>query len=294
MNQEQAGALQGRVALVPGAIKGIGLEIAATLGRLGSSLILPTFDWLDSLPQMKAMLDGIGAPYVQVRADLRDEDEVKRVVDTGIGEFGRLDFLVNNIERGGWPAVHGPYTHEQWRLEWETTINAKWYLYRHALPHLMAAGGAVVNISSIAGMVGRSGPAGLVFNDCYSLANRAVSALTEQWAREAAPDVRVNEIQLGFIETRHGPGTRGWGILNEDERGAILKHTLLGRTGSPRDVARAVVFLLRDAPFITGAVIRVDGGYVLGGERVPPMPDGVVEPGEPTFGGSVPLGSDQG
>jgi 3-oxoacyl-[acyl-carrier protein] reductase len=81
---------------------------------------------------------------------------------------------------------------------------------------------------------------------------------------------------LGFVDTRHGPGTRGWGLLSDGERQAILSHTLLGRTGTTDDVVTAVMFLLRDAPFMTGAVLRLDGGYVLGGEGVPPMPRGVI------------------
>jgi 3-oxoacyl-[acyl-carrier protein] reductase len=134
----------------------------------------------------------------------------------------------------------------------------------------------VVNFSSIAGLVGRSGAAAPVFNDGYAAASRAVSLLTETWAREAAPEVRVNEIMLGFVETRHGPGTRGWGLLSEAQKDAILSHTLLGRTGTLEDVVKAVMFILQDAPFMTGSVLRLDGGYVLGGEKMPPMPPGVL------------------
>ena len=88
--------------------------------------------------------------------------------------------------------------------------------------------------------------------------------------------MRVNEIMLGFVDTRHGPGTRGWALLSDADRKAILGHTLLGRTGNTDDVVKAVMFILRDAPFMAGAVLRLDGGYVLGGERVPPMPKGVL------------------
>ena len=73
----------------------------------------------------------------------------------------------------------------------------------------------------------------------------------------------------GFVDTRHGPGTRGWGLLNDADRKAILDHTRLGRTGTPDDVVKAVMFVLRDAPFMTGAVLRLDGGYVLIGLAAP-------------------------
>jgi 3-oxoacyl-[acyl-carrier protein] reductase len=137
--------------------------------------------------------------------------------------------------------------------------------------------GTIITISSIAGMVGRSGPAGMIFSDGYAAANRAVSSFTETWAREAAPTVRVNELMLGFFETRHAESTRGWELLSAAERNAVKKHTLLQRTGSLDDVVKAVVFLIEDARFMTGAVLRLDGGYVLGGEQVTRMPGGVLD-----------------
>jgi 3-oxoacyl-[acyl-carrier protein] reductase len=87
--------------------------------------------------------------------------------------------------------------------------------------------------------------------------------------------VRVNELMLGLFDSRHGPGTRGWGLLAEVEREALLAHTLLGRTGRPEEAAEAVLFLLQ-AEFMTGAALRLDGGFVLGGEKVPAMPEGVL------------------
>ena len=285
-NGTDAANVQGRVAIVTGAIKGIGLAVARELAEAGVRCVLTYYDWLESLPNMNETMSGTGMEYVAVQADLTREEDVSTVVAAAVERFGRLDILINNIERGGWPAVHGRYVPEQWNLEFETTVTAKWYLFRKTLPWLKQQGGAVVNISSIAGVVGRSGPASLVFNDCYSLANRAVSSMTEQWAREAAPEVRVNELQIGLVETRHGPGTRGWGVLSRNQRLDLLRHTLLERTGTPDEVARAVRFLALDAGFMTGSVVRMDGGYCLGGDRVAEMPEGVVKPGESTFGGS--------
>jgi 3-oxoacyl-[acyl-carrier protein] reductase len=88
--------------------------------------------------------------------------------------------------------------------------------------------------------------------------------------------VRVNELMLGVFETRHGPGTRGWSLLSDRQRQAIVEHTLLARIGRVDDVVRAVRFLVDDAPFMTGSVMRLDGGYPLGGEPVAPMPEGVL------------------
>ncbi len=281
------GRKEARVAVVTGAIKGIGLSIAEILASNGIRCCLTYYDWLESLPAMNEAMKRHGTDFIAVNVDLTDNNGAKKVVDAALERFGRIDILVNNIERGGWPAVHGRYVPEQWELEFNTTVTAKWNLFKRALPYLKKQPGAsVVNISSIAGVVGRSGPASLVFNDCYSLSNRAVSSMTEQWAREAAPEVRVNELQLGLFETRHGPGTRGWSVLTEEEKTALVDHTLLRRTGTLKDVADAVKFLVLEAGFMTGSVIRLDGGYCLGGEEVLPMPEGVVEPGESTFGGS--------
>jgi 3-oxoacyl-[acyl-carrier protein] reductase len=269
--------LEGKVALVLGGIKGIGREVGLALAQAGARVALNYFDWEEELDTLTRDVAATGREHLILKTDLREAADTPLLVKAVVGRFGRLDILVNNIERGGWPVVHGPYVREQWDLEMETTLRAKRWVFQATLPHLKAAGdGAVINLSSIAAIVGRSGPAAPVFNDGYAAASRAVSLLTETWAREAAPEVRVNEIMVGFVDTRHGPGTRGWGLLSEAEKQAIRDHTLLGRTGTTADVVKAVMFILRDAPFMTGSVLRLDGGYVLGGEKMQPMPKGVL------------------
>ncbi|MGD9875286.1 SDR family NAD(P)-dependent oxidoreductase [Desulfococcus sp.] len=270
-------SLAGKTALVLGAVKGIGKGVGLALADAGVRLALTHYDWEESLNAMRRDFAASGADHLILRTNLLDTDTISEMVDRVIDRFGRLDILVNNIERGGWPIVHGAYTRDQWDLEMATTLRAKQWVFTAALPHLKASGdGVVVNISSIAGIVGRSGPTAYIFNEGYSAANRGISLLTETWARLGAPEVRVNEIMLGIFDTRHARETRGWGLLTEARKRAILDHTLLGRTGVVDDIAKAVIFILRDAPFMTGAVLRLDGGYVLGGEEVAPMPPGVV------------------
>ena len=269
-------SLEGKTALVLGAVKGIGREIGLALAERGVRVGLTWHDWEDSLPDMEAAFAAVGTDHLIRRIDLNDTGRIPGLIEAVVERFGRLDILINNIERGGWPVVHGPYTAAQWDMEMATTLRAKQWVFQAALPHLKASGdGAVVNFSSIAGIVGRSGPAAPVFNDGYAAACRGVSLLTETWARMGAPEVRVNEIMLGFVDTRHARNTRGWGLLTDDQKQSLIDHTLLGRTGRPDDVVRAVLFLLREAPFMTGGVLRLDGGYVLGGEAMSPMPDGV-------------------
>ncbi len=273
--------MQGKTGLVLGASRGIGLAIARMLARQGMRLALPWFDWPESTQAMIREFSQDGENHFCCETDLRDQAAVATLMADIKSHFGALDVLVNNIERGGMPVVHGgyerPVNRGQWQLEMETTLQAKWHVFTQALPLLkQSPQAAVVNISSIAAIVGRSGPAALLFNDGYAAASRAVASLTETWARIGAPTVRVNELMLGFIDSRHGPGTRGWDLLPQPVREKLLQHTLLQRTGTPDEVAQAVLFLLRDASFLTGTIMRMDGGFVLGGEGSSPMPAGVL------------------
>ncbi len=269
--------LQNKVALVLGAIKGIGKGIALSLAQAGAKVALTYFDWEEELSKLKDDLAAVGSDHFVLKTNLLETAAIPKMIDAVIERFGHLDILINNIERGGWPVVHGPYDQQQWDLEMETTLRAKRWVFDAALPHLKANGdGVAINLSSIAAIVGRSGPAGMVFNEGYSAANRGVSLLTETWARMGAPQVRVNEIMLGFFETRHAQNTRGWGLLTAQQKKAILEHTLLARTGAIEDVVKAVNFIITDAPFMTGSVIRLDGGYVLGGDKVDNIPEGIL------------------
>jgi 3-oxoacyl-[acyl-carrier protein] reductase len=274
--------IENKVALVLGASKGIGLAIASSLADDGAKLVLLYHDdWQNQSEEMQKEFAGFGPNHLAIQVDLRDKAQVKDVFLQVQERFGALHILINNIERGGMPVVHGSYdlevNREQWDLEMDTTLKAKWLVVHNALPFMKSSGeGVIINVSSIAGIVGRSGPAGLLFNDGYAAANRAISSFTETWAREAAPTVRVNELMLGFIDTRHAEGTRGWDNLSDSEKVAIFNHTLLRRTGSLDDIVKAVFFLIKDARFMTGAVLRLDGGYVLGGEQVTEMPNGIL------------------
>ena len=269
--------LNGKVALVLGAIKGIGKGITLALANAGITVAVNYFDWTEELEALKSDLVNTGQEHLIIKTNLLETKEIPGMLKKVIERFGRLDILINNIERGGWPVVHGPSDQQQWDLEMETTLRAKHWVFDAALPHLKTAGdGVVINFSSIAGIVGRSGPASLIFNDGYAAANRGISLLTETWARIAAPEVRVNEIMLGFFETRHAEETRGWDLLTAKQKKAIRNHTLIGRTGTIEDAVKAVLYIIEDAPFMTGAVVRLDGGYVLGGDKVGEMPSGII------------------
>ncbi|SDT89015.1 SDR family NAD(P)-dependent oxidoreductase [Desulfobacula phenolica] len=270
--------IKGKVALVLGAVKGIGKGIGLALAKQGAALVLTRHDWEDEFESMENDFLSSNSEHLIITTDLRSVKDIKRLASHIKEKYGRLDILVNNIERGGWPVVHGEYTEDQWDLEIETTLKAKRWVFESVFDLLKNAKEAVViNISSIAGMVGRSGPAALVFNDGYAAANKGISSFTETWARLGAPNIRVNEIMLGVFDTRHARGTRGWQeVLTTDEKRSLIDHILLNRTGCVEDVVKACLFIIKDAPYMTGSILRLDGGYVLAGEKIPPMPKGIV------------------
>jgi len=270
--------IQGKVALVLGAVKGIGKGIGLALAAQGACLVLTRHDWEDNFERMEQDFAASRGEHHILAADLRNLKDIEKIASFIRDRYGRLDILINNIERGGWPTVHGKYTEEQWDLEIETTLKAKQWVFDAVYSLLKSSGeGIVINLSSIAGVVGRSGPAALVFNDGYAMANRGVSSLTETWARMGAPDLRVNELMLGIFETRHAQGTRGWKeVLTDQEKQSIIDHTLVKRSGTIEDVVKACLFMIKDAPYMTGSVLRLDGGFVLAGEPVPPLPRGIV------------------
>lgn len=237
--------IKDKVALVLGAIKGIGKGIGLALANEGVKVALNYFDWEENLDELKNDFAKTDVEHLIIKTNLLETEKVQGLIRKVIDRFGRLDILINNIERGGWPVVHGKYIQEQWDLEMATTLRAKWWVFDSALPYLKASGnGAVINFSSIAGITGRSGPTSLIFNDGYAAANRGISLLTETWARIGAPQVRVNEIMLGIVEDRHGEKTRGWELLNKEQKKAVINHTLLGRTGIIEDAVNAVLFIL--------------------------------------------------
>ena len=273
--------LHNKTVLIPGASRPIGRSLARKFGTQRATLILPVFDWPASISEMEEEFRESGFQYHLLQADLQKEAGATAVAKLIKETTGKLDYLINNIERGGMPVVHGGYSQPhnagQWDLEIDTTLKAKWLLFHHCFPLMEnSRGGSVLNISSIAGIAGRSGPAAVFFNDGYSAANRAIDSFTELWAREAAPDIRVNGLVLGLIETRHGEKTRGWAALDETQKRALHNHILLHRTGKVEEVSETAYFLTVQATYMTGAIVKMDGGYTLGGVEVPPMPKGIL------------------
>ncbi|MGL1931588.1 MAG: SDR family oxidoreductase [Desulfotalea sp.] len=267
--------------LIPGASRPIGRAIARTFAQKGYSLILPTFDWPESVQEMKDEFSNAGYDFMTSKVDLRKPKKIAKFIDLLSTKQDCINVLINNIERGGMPIVHGsydlPHNKKQWQRELDTCLKAKWLLYQNCLPLLQRAKKAsIVNISSIAGEIGRYGSASNFFSDGYASANAGIFNLTKTWARENAPQIRVNEISVGFIDGRHGKKTRGWKELTKKEKIALKDHILLGRTGKPKEIAKTVYFIATKAKYLTGSFLKIDGGYSLGGEKTPEIPAGIL------------------
>ncbi len=265
--------IAGKTALILGATRGVGRAIADSFAEAGTGVIYPYHDWPEACEETNTHLSTF-PNTLAIRADLTDQNQVKAMFKKIATEYGKIHIVINNIERGGMPIVHGAYTPEQWDLEMNTTLKAKWLIFQESLPLMQkATQGVMVNISSIAGKVGRSGPAGLIFNDAYAAANQAISSFTKNWAQLAGPNIRVNELILGFIQSRHAQGTRGWELLSDEQQNAIIQRSIQKRTGTLSEVVKTVLFMVQDATFMTGSSICLDGGFLVGHDQVPPLPD---------------------
>lgn len=238
------------VALVTGAAKRVGARIAARLHAAGYDLAL---HHRASPEAMAALVSGLEAarPHstLILQGELGDDDAPARLVGETLARFGRLDALVNNAS-AFFPTPLGRATPAMWDALFAANARGPFFLAQAAAPALRAAGGAIVNLGDI------YGERPLKSHTIYCMAKAALLMLTQSLAKELAPDVRVNAV---------APGAVMWPEQGkaEQEKAAMLANTPLGRAGEPDDVAEAVRWLLQDARYTTGQVIRVDGGRSL-------------------------------
>jgi len=244
--------LTGRVSVVTGAARGIGAATARALAEQGAAVILT--DVLDAEGQALAqMLADQGRKAIYVHLDVSNEGQWKAAVEATVKQYGRLDILVNNAGIGSMADV------EQETLEgWDRTIaidqRGVWLGMRAVIPAMRtAAGGSIINVSSIFGAVGGFG--GSV---AYHAAKGAVRLMTKNAAiRYAADGIRVNSIHPGFIDTPLLASVKG-----TDLEKLFIEGTPMGRLGRSEEIGSVIAFLASDAAsYMTGSEIYVDGGW---------------------------------
>jgi 7-alpha-hydroxysteroid dehydrogenase len=242
--------LEGRVAIVTGASRGIGAATALGLAGCGADVVVSARDpeTLGSL--VKQVETETGRRAIAVPADLNDLDNLPALVDAATSELGRVDILVNNV--GGTtprPFMDTSAGYLERAFHWNVTVGFQ--LTKLCVPHMLAVGGgSVVNISSAIGHLADRGFVG------YGTAKGALDHLTRQLAVDLAPKIRVNVVAPGSIETDALAS-----VLNDEMRSTMVSMTPLKRLGRVEDIAAAVLYLASDAgAFVTGKVIQVDGG----------------------------------
>lgn len=243
-------ALEGQVALITGGAHRIGAEIARTLHGAGMNIALHFRHSKEAAEMLQAELNGSRRDSVVLfQADLLVTARMPRLIDKVIHALGRLDVLVNNAS-SFYPTPIGSATEAQWDELLGSNLKAPFFLSQAAAPHLKACRGCIVNIADI------HGERPLMAHPIYSVAKAGKIMLTKALARELGPEVRVNAVAPGAILWPE----RG---LDEVTRQRIVAATALKRQGSPSDIARTVLFLIRDADYMTGQVLAVDGGRTL-------------------------------
>jgi len=241
-------SLTDKVALITGGAQRIGGALARALHAQGMQLVIHYHSSEAAAHDLQKELHQSRPDSVMlVRGDLGSGEKLARnLVFETVEAFKRLDVLINNASQF-YPTEFGQATEAQWEEILGINVKAPFFLAQAAAPHLKKSGGTIVNITDI------YGERPLINYPIYSISKAGLVMLTKSLARELGPEVRVNGIAPGVILW---PETG----LDEMSKQRIISRTPLKRSGEPDDIADAAVFLIRDASYITGQVIAVDGG----------------------------------
>ncbi|MGK5554005.1 SDR family oxidoreductase [Actinomadura kijaniata] len=241
--------VDGKVAVVTGAGRGIGAASAVALAQAGADVVLSARTE-EQLRKVAAEVEAAGRRALVVPADLSDPHAAAGLAERAAGGLGRLDIVVNNVG-GALPRPFQDTTADHLENAFQFNVSNAHALTRAALPHLLESRGAVVNISSVMGRItGRGFLA-------YGTAKAALAHYTRLAAADLAPKVRVNAIAVGSVAT----SALDIVMTDDDLRAQMEAGTPLRRIGDPEDIAAAVLYLASPAAsYVTGSVLRVDGG----------------------------------
>nr|WP_106784139.1 3-oxoacyl-[acyl-carrier-protein] reductase [Lysinibacillus timonensis] len=244
------GKLEGKVAVVTGASRGIGRAIALQLAKEGANVVVNYSGSEQKAQQVVEEIISMGTKAIAVQGNVSEVNSVQNLMETAIKEFGSIDILVNNAG-----ITRDNLIMRMKEEEWDDVINTNLkgvFLCTKAVTRQMMKqrSGRIINISSIVGVLGNAGQAN------YVAAKAGVIGLTKTTARElASRNILVNAVAPGFITTEMTDA------LPEDIKQQMLSQIPLSKLGQPEDVAKAVVFLSsEDANYMTGQTLHIDGG----------------------------------
>lgn len=248
---DSAATLAGRTVLITGAARRIGAAIARMLHGQGANIIVHYRNSSGPATELQTALTSVRSESaVSLQADLLDSANCADLIDRAAAAFGGLDVLINNAS-SFYPTPLGRITDETWNDLVGSNLKAPLFLSQAAAVHLRQRGGQIIN------MVDIHARRPLADHPVYCAAKAGLAMLTRSLARDLAPEVRVNGI---------APGAILW--PEEGMDAAAKKETLrqvpLARCGAPEDIARCVLYLIRDADYVTGQIIAIDGGRSLG------------------------------
>jgi len=240
-------SLRDQVVLITGGARRVGAEIARTLHAAGANIVIHYRSSAAAAIALADQLNRLRPRSATIHsAHLSTADAPEKLVAATLLEFGRLDILVNNAS-SFFPTPIGQITVPQWDDLMDSNLKAPLFLSQAAAPSLRARHGLIINMIDIHGL------RPLKAHPVYSSAKAGLAMLTRALARELGPEIRVNGI---------APGPVLWPEVDmeADLKREIIDKTALKRHGTPQDIARTALFLAKDAPYITGQIIAVDGG----------------------------------
>jgi NAD(P)-dependent dehydrogenase (short-subunit alcohol dehydrogenase family) len=247
--------LDGRVAIVTGASRSIGAAAARAFAEAGATVVLAART-AQAIEAIAEEINAAGGRALAIPTDVMDPESVNRLVEMTVASFGHLDLAFNNAGAGHMPKLLADISFEDFEAGLKANLYGSFLGMKYEIPAMLAAGGgAIVNMSSTAGLQGAPGMGP------YAAAKHGVVALTKTAALDYGPrNIRVNAVAPGPIVNEQ------MSRLPEETLQGIARHVPLRRLGSAEEVARAAVWLCSDeAAFITGAVLSIDGGRLAGG-----------------------------
>jgi NAD(P)-dependent dehydrogenase (short-subunit alcohol dehydrogenase family) len=245
--------LSGDVAVVTGASRGIGRAIAIGLGAAGATVV-PTARTESALEETVTRIESAGGAGMAIPSDVSEQESVEALFEQTAAEFGGVDVLVNNAGMNPDSALGKPEAIDIEGFDQTLAVNLRgaFLCAQEAAEYLQDGGGAVINIASVAGLVG------LPRQHPYVASKHGLVGMTKSMALDWAPDVRVNAIAPGYVETEFIDKA----LESESIRQSLLDQTPLDRFAAPEEMAGPAVFLAADASsYVTGTCLTVDGGW---------------------------------